>query len=132
MRYLFDHQNCLVREEMKGMFKGVFEHLNPNGRFIFDMHAPQRLVEFAEEYIEEGRLDENIFYQWTIDSDKDDRTLNEHFTFYTPEGMIQEHHTQNVFDTDTVRGKMNKAGFRTRVIDDFIEDEKILVIGRKQ
>ena len=31
MRCLFDHQNCLVREEMKGMFKGVYkaDHLFP-------------------------------------------------------------------------------------------------------
>ena len=127
-----DSINYLYEEELEGMFKGVYEHLNQGGRFIFDMHSPQRLEEFSEEYIEEGQLDENTFYQWTIDSDRDDRTLNEHFTFYTPEGMIQEHHTQNVFDSDTVRNRMENAGFTTRVIEDFIEDEKILVIGKKQ
>ena len=126
-----DSINYLYDEELEQMFKSVYKHLNDGGRFIFDMHNPKRLKEFDEEYIEEGRIDENVYYQWTINSDTFDRTVNEHFTFYTPEGMIQEQHTQNVFEVDDVKNKLENVGLESEVVMDFIEDEKILFIGTK-
>ncbi|MDD5802334.1 MAG: class I SAM-dependent methyltransferase [Solobacterium sp.] len=126
-----DSINYLHDEELEQMFKSVYKHLNDGGRFIFDMHNPKRLKEFDEEYIEEGQIDENVYYQWTINSDTFDRTVNEHFTFYTPEGMIQEQHTQNVFEVDDVKNKLENVGLESEVVMDFIEDEKILFIGTK-
>lgn len=126
-----DSINYLYEEELEQMFKRVYKHLNDGGRFIFDMHNPKRLKEFDEEYIEEGQIDENVYYQWTINSDTFDRTVNEHFTFYTPEGMIQEQHTQNVFEVDDVKNKLENVGLESEVVMDFIEDEKILFIGTK-
>lgn len=126
-----DSINYLYDDELEQMFKSVYKHLNDGGRFIFDMHNPKRLKEFDEEYIEEGQIDENVYYQWTINSDTFDRTVNEHFTFYTPEGMIQEQHTQNVFEVDDVKNKLENVGLESEVVMDFIEDEKILFIGTK-
>ena len=126
-----DSINYLYEEELEQMFKSVYKHLNDGGRFIFDMHNPKRLEEFNEEYIEEGQIDEDVYYQWTINSDTFDRTVNEHFTFYTPEGMIQEQHTQNVFEVDDVKNKLENVGLESEVVMDFIEDEKILFIGTK-
>lgn len=126
-----DSINYLYEEELEQMFKSVYKHLNDGGRFIFDMHNPKRLKEFDEEYIEEGQIDENVYYQWTINSDTFDRTVNEHFTFYSPEGMIQEQHTQNVFEVDDVKNKLENVGLESEVVMDFIEDEKILFIGTK-
>lgn len=126
-----DSINYLYEEELEQMFKSVYKHLNDGGRFIFDMHNPKRLKEFDEEYIEEGQIDENVYYQWTINSDTFDRTVNEHFTFYTPERMIQEQHTQNVFEVDDVKNKLENVGLESEVVMDFIEDEKILFIGTK-
>lgn len=126
-----DSINYLYEEELEQMFKSVYKHLNDGGRFIFDMHNPKRLKEFDEEYIEEGQVDENVYYQWTINSDTFDRTVNEHFTFYTPEGMIQEQHTQNVFEPSVVKEKLESVGLESEVVMDFIKDEKILFIGTK-
>lgn len=126
-----DSINYLYEEELEQMFKSVYKHLNDGGRFIFDMHNPKRLKEFDEEYIEEGQIDENVYYQWTINSDTFDRTVNEHFTFYTPEGMIQEQHTQNVFEPSVVKEKLESVGLESEVVMDFIKDEKILFIGTK-
>ena len=126
-----DSINYLYPEELPKMFKSVYKALNKGGRFIFDMHNPKRLQEFQEEYIEEGQIDDETFYQWTINSDVDEKTINEHFTFYTKEGMIQELHSQNVFDIDYVKNELIKVGFEPQIILDFIEDEKILFIGNK-
>ena len=94
------------------------------------MHDMKRIEEFKEQYIEEGFVS-GVPYQWTITSDEYDDTLHEHFTFYTEEGMIEENHSQNVFDVDTIRRHMEPY-FEIRVIDDFIEDEKLLIVGYKK
>ena len=125
-----DSINYLEYDELDNFFKCAYNHLNSNGRLIFDMHSIKRLEEFKEQYIEEGYVLDTP-YQWTIMSDTYDSLINEHFTFYTKDAMIQEHHTQNVFKVDDISKIMNKY-FDIRVIDDFVEDEKVLIIGRKK
>lgn len=126
-----DSINYLYLDEMDRMFENVYKHLNDGGRFIFDMHNTKRLAEFSEEYIEEGQIDMDTFYQWTINSDIEDKTISEHFAFYTKEGIISEQHTQNVYEVKEVTGLLEKHHFKVRVIDDFVEDEKVLIIGEK-
>ena len=125
-----DSINYLYEEELDAFFKCASKHLNEKGRLIFDMHDMKRIEEFKEQYIEEGFVS-GVPYQWTITSDEYDDTLHEHFTFYTEEGMIEENHSQNVFDVDTIRRHMEPY-FEIRVIDDFIEDEKLLIVGYKK
>lgn len=125
-----DSFNYLYEEEIDSFMKSAYKHLNDNGRLIFDMHSIKRIKEFKDEYIEEGYLSDTA-YVWTINSDEFDNTINEHFTFYTKDAMIQEHHTQNVFEIEYVKKIMEKY-FEVEVIDDFIEDEKVLMIGRKR
>lgn len=125
---LCDSINYLQADELDSFIQCAYKHLNNNGRLIFDMHNVKRLEEFEEQYIEEGTIS-GVNYQWTIMSDIDN-TISEHFTFYTDEGMIQENHTQNVFEIDLIKEKMNKL-FDTTIIEDFIIDEKVLVVGKK-
>ena len=125
-----DSINYLLKDELDSFFKCAYEHLNDNGRLIFDSHHTERLNEFKDGYIEEGYIDD-MAYQWNIQSDEFDNSIYEHFTFYTNDGMIQEHHHQSVFDIDTIKDKMNKY-FDVKIIEDFVQDEKILVIGRKK
>ncbi len=125
-----DSINYLYEDELDSFFQCAYRHLNQNGRLIFDMHHQKRIGEFEEQYIEEGFV-RDLPYQWTIQSDDFDNTISEHFTFYTPEGMVQENHTQNVFDPAKVKEKMEKY-FKVRIIDDFVEDEKILVVGYRK
>ena len=125
-----DSINYLEIDELDSFFECAYEHLNENGRLIFDSHNLLRLDEFENEYIEEGFVSA-IPYQWSIESDKYDKQIHEHFTFYTKDGMIQEHHSQNVFDYDLLISKMSKY-FDVRMIEDFVEDEKVLFIGKRK
>lgn len=126
-----DSINYLNEDELLPMFKNVYEHLNSGGTFLFDMHSMMRLEEFKDEYIEEGQvLDTN--YQWAILADTYQKQLQERFTFYMDEGIVQEHHVQNVFDIKLVKEKMLAAGFEVEIVEDFIEDEKVLVMGVKR
>lgn len=125
-----DSINYLNEEELDSFFKSCYKHMNDNGRLIFDMHHKERLNEFKEEYVEEGEL-EDLQYQWTINADQYNKTINEHFTFYTPDAMIQEQHVQHVFDPEMIISKMKTVGFEVRYIEDFVKDEKVLLVGRK-
>lgn len=125
MNYLKDY------DEMKKMFVNVYEHLNDKGVFIFDVHHKARLDEFEEEYIEEGYIDGKIPYQWTIQSDKLSNSLYERFVFYEEDGIIQEHHTQHVFDSVKTKDLLNECNFDATLVEDFIENEKVLIVGVK-
>lgn len=118
-------------DEMTKMFKNVYNHLNDGGVFIFDMHHKERLNEFEDEYIEEGYIDGRIPYQWTIQSDKVNNCLYERFIFYEDDGIIQEHHTQHIFEDLKTKELLNECNYNAILIDDFIEEEKVLLIGVK-
>ena len=45
--------------------------------------------------------------------------------------MIQEQHVQHVFDPEMIISKMKTVGFEVKYIEDFVKDEKVLLVGRK-
>ena len=116
--------------EVREMFENVYNHLNSNGVFIFDTHHQERLYEFEEEYIEEGYVND-LAYSWTILADRMNSTLMEHFAFYTSDGLIEEDHLQHVFDVNKLQKMMIESNYEVKCIDEFIKDEKALIIGRK-
>lgn len=126
-----DSINYLNNDELKTMFENVYNHLNDGGTFLFDMHSMKRIEEFKDEYIEEGRVLDTD-YQWAIISDPESNELQERFTFYMEDGIVNEHHVQNVFKIEDVEKKMIDAGFETEIVEDFIKDEKVLVMGVKK
>lgn len=130
-----DSVNYLHDEaEFEKLLDCVLAHLKPAGVFLFDMHTPQRLKEFEEEYIEEGILDE-VQYQWTIQSDEN--TIHHHFSFWLPNGqLLQESHRQIVFDPNWVLEQLEARGLKTECWTDFDQPgiksgEKIFIAGRK-
>ena len=118
--------------EVQSMFQSVKMHLKEEGIFIFDMHTPERLQEFNEEFIEEGMIDD-VPYQWTIVTQEDE--IHHHFAFWKDGKVMQEFHVQHVFDLNDVLSLLQKEGFKTEVLVDFDQDvntpgEKYFVIGR--
>ncbi len=124
-----DSINYLEEDELDDFFASCYAHLNEGGRLVFDVHDPVRIREFEEEYIEEGLLSDQTGYQWTILSDPYASTLMENFVFFTEEGTIIEHHQQTVYQPELLKKKMEAAGFKVRVVKDFIPEEKILFTG---
>ena len=124
-----DSINYLEEDELDDFFASCYAHLNEGGRLVFDVHDPVRIKEFEEEYIEEGLLSDQTGYQWTILSDPYASTLMENFVFFTEEGTIIEHHQQTVYQPELLKKKMEAAGFKVRVVKDFIPEEQILFTG---
>ena len=77
---LCDSFNYLLKkEQVQKLFTQVKSHLTKDGVFIMDMHSMDRLLEFAEEYNEAGRIDHHE-YQWTIQTIED--CIYQNFAFY--------------------------------------------------
>ena len=114
-----DSINYLQPAQLDVLFSEADRHLHKDGVFLFDMHAPARLIEFEEPYIEEGWIDATA-YQWAIESD--DQRIIHHFTFYFNDGHVEsETHVQHVFDLNNVKNRLEKLGFRIQATTDFEE-----------
>ncbi|MDO4701583.1 MAG: class I SAM-dependent methyltransferase [Erysipelotrichaceae bacterium] len=116
--------------QFKTLIKNAYQHLKPKGIFMFDMHHKQRLYEFEEEFYEEGYL-EDVGYIFTIVSDIEEKTLHEHFTFFVDGNTLHEDHVQYVFEIEDIKNIMEDCGFKVKVIEDFVFNEKVMMIGEK-
>ncbi|MFV0380242.1 MAG: methyltransferase domain-containing protein [Anaerorhabdus sp.] len=120
--------------ELKLFLTQAYDHLNVNGKLIFDMHTMLRLEEFKLEYIEEGVVND-VDYLWSIIAK--DKNLIHNFVFYTDSKTIYENHVQYVFSRDEVESCLVDVGFEFVVKTDFIYDgyqdgEKYFYICRKR
>lgn len=132
---LCDSINYLESEaEFSALLDEVKAHLKPGGLFLFDMHTPDRLEEFADEYIETGAFEDGTQVQWIISAE--DGVIYQDFAFYTDQGLIEEHHRQVVFDPDFVQAELEKRFVLLDVRTDFEkegqqEGEKLFYAARK-
>lgn len=133
---LCDSFNYILElEQVEAMFQQVYTHLKTNGTFIMDMHAMDRLLEFAEEYNEAGKIDEHE-YQWTIFAQDD--VIYQNFAFYDEVGGVTlEQHMQRVYEPMLIKGMLETIGFKVDVLTDFIhngviEGEKQFFICKKE
>ncbi len=124
-----DSVNYLDLIEFKSFLDSCYKALN-KGYLFFDMHDLKRLEEFKEPYIEEGEVLDTP-YIFTIEADEVNMELYEHFSFMNNSYELREDHHQFVYQIETIENLLKKAGFKVRVIKDFIKDEKVLMIGEK-
>lgn len=121
--------------QLRSVLQAAYDALHQKGTLLFDIHSLDRLQEFAEEYIEEGYLDDTA-YQWTIRTEDD--WLLHCFIFYDRQGrMEQEQHQQRVFDPFVVADLLKTIGFRVHMYTDFDQDgicpgEKIFFVAVKE
>lgn len=126
INYILDYKT------LKSAFKAIYNALNDNGVFMFDMHTETRLEEFKDGYIEVGRVLDTD-YQWSINSDE--AYINYHFVFYE-DNPIFEYHTQRVFNLSKVVKMLEDLDFKVVVYTDFTTKgqaigEKYFLVGSK-
>lgn len=100
-------------------FENVYQHLNHNGVFIFDMHRYETLLQFEEEYYQSGIIDD-ISYEWQIESQNE---LLLH-TFIIDN--VTEQHIQRIYPLPTITKLLNNIGFTVEILDDTILGEYAL------
>ena len=125
---------CLVLLEFKKFLSEAYEHLNHNGILLFDIHHPNRLEEFREEYVEEGEL-LGTFYQWSIQTIEDNK-IHHNIVFYEEDQMVVNHVEQTVFNPDDIDALLDGLSFTFERVSDlsdteFVFDEKLYYRARK-
>lgn len=110
-----DSINYLLNtDELFDTFKGVYNALEKNGIFIFDMKTEAFFRSLGEElYNDEKEIGE---YYWENYYDEDSRNNDYYITFYIKKGKLYEkhieEHTQHAFRPEEVLSAAEKAGFK--------------------
>ncbi len=115
-------------------FTQAYDHLNEPGFLLFDMHTPDRLTEFSQEYCEAGYMD-NTAYEWTISAQDD--CIYHNFIFYDEAARpMLEQHVQRVYEPQRVLECLKEIGFAVEIYTDFTipgiqSGEKYFLICKK-
>lgn len=98
---LCDSINYILKdEELSSLFEKIYQALVPSGVFIFDVHSLDRLIEFEEEFYEEGVVGGQQ-YTWSILTIDD--CLHHNFIFYDEDANYrQEQHIQKVYEPSKI------------------------------
>jgi ubiquinone/menaquinone biosynthesis C-methylase UbiE len=117
-----DGYNYITDEEnLANSFNKVFNHLNNQGTFIFDISTRHKLKDIigGNTFTMNG---EKLCYIW--DNYYDEDILEMYITFFVTEGKlykrIDETHVQRAYNVETLTLLLEKAGFRKiEVFEDY-------------
>ena len=110
LNYLEDYQ------ALAQVFSGVYNVLNEQGVFLFDLHQESRLQEFKNGWREEGAI-KGLNYSWQIVTQED--KLIHDFTISDANQVFKEKHHQRVFALKKVKALLADAGYDFEVWDDY-------------
>jgi SAM-dependent methyltransferase len=114
---LCDSLNYIMEEDgVQQVFQHVFEGLRPGGWFVFDVHTPYQLEQYAEH--QPFMLNEDdIAYIWTSEYEENRREIEHAITFFVRAGetemftRFEEVHSQRAYPLEWLRSELGVAGF---------------------
>jgi SAM-dependent methyltransferase len=113
-----DCMNYLLEEaDIIQAFQQTFLGLKPGGLFLFDVHTPKQLLNYAESqpfFLNE----EDVAYIWTSEYDEERTEIEHALTIFIQDGdgaesfrRIDEHHTQRAYPLKWLEQQLLEAGF---------------------
>jgi SAM-dependent methyltransferase len=113
-----DCMNYLLQEEdLTRTFRQTYQGLKSGGLFLFDVHTPKQLLNYAESqpfYLNE----DDVAYIWTSEYDADRMEIEHAITIFMQEGAdqesfrrIDEQHTQRAYPLKRLEQQLHEAGF---------------------
>lgn len=141
-----DCLNYLTEEdEVRLTFKRTFAGLTTGGLFIFDVHAPQQLVGYAESqpFIMD---EEDISYIWTCEYDEARMEIEHHLSIFDLQDVkgtqlyrkIEEIHIQRAYPHQWIEEQLVASGFEILSVSaDFTFDlpteqsERLFFVARR-
>lgn len=132
---LCDSMNYVIEEDdLKQVLKNAYNNLKEKGTFIFDVHSLDRLVEFENEFYEEGIIN-GCGYEWSIETQHDH--IFQNFVFFDKDAhATYEQHIQRVYDPIQIKTCCEELGFTVEIYTDFnhegiCEGEKYFYVCRR-
>jgi ubiquinone/menaquinone biosynthesis C-methylase UbiE len=121
-----DGVNYLNKNEAFSYFKRVWEHLNDDSIFLFDISTQYKYeTMFNETYVYD---DGKVFYVWENMMDEENNEVNVEINFFVKDSSnkyerITEVQTQYIYSSSEIIRLLNKAGFTDIKIYDDYNDE---------
>ncbi|MFY0546254.1 class I SAM-dependent DNA methyltransferase [Brevibacillus sp. H7] len=140
---LCDSLSYLTEEEdVQQTFQRVFEHLNPGGTFLFDVHSPYKILHgFGDNTF--TLCEDEVSYIWQCFCDPVRLEVEHQLTFFLrqPSGLyqrVEEEHFQRAYQTVQIIRWLVEAGFEEiSVTADFLNEppantsERLFFVAKK-
>ncbi len=122
-----DGINYIAENQVINFFNNVYNHLNNNSKFIFDMSTEYKYDSlFNDTYVYD---DGEVFYVWENVMDELNNAVNVEINFFVKDlsdkyTRINEIQTQYIHEAETIIKLLGDAGFTDiEVYDDYINEE---------
>lgn len=116
----------LDEEDVMELFNRVFEHLEDNGVFIFDVNSPYKIREILgnNDYV---LTREDLVYTW--ENYYEDDVVEMSLNFFIKKGehyeRIEETHEERAYEAEHLADMLKIAGFRNIILSDDYTDEPL-------
>lgn len=127
-----DSINYIIEpENLKNTFMNVFEHLDENGIFIFDINSKYKLKNIIgnNKFIYDKG---DIYYVWENEYDYNLDIANFFLTFFVRDDnsnntyiRFDEEHSEKAYEVYEIENKLNEVGFKSIDVYDAFTFEKI-------
>ena len=136
-----DALNYLLEEDqVQEVFNKVFDHLTPDGVFIFDVQSPYKIKEILGNH-DFVYTTEDLVYTW--ENFLDDDTVEMSLNFFIQNGdlyeRIEEFHMERAYESGLLVSMLNSAGFKSiELYDNYSKNkpmqttERWTIIARKR
>lgn len=119
-------------DELKQTASMVWNHLKPNGIFVFDVHHPNRLKQFKEAYVETGEI-QGINFEYVLSSE--DQKLTHDFYWYINSYPTIQQYIQHVFNEAEIKQAFPSSQWKLTVENDagekgFVDGEKWMIAAQ--
>ncbi len=111
---VLDSTNYIIDEDnLLNYFKGVNEHLDDNGLFIFDINSYFKLSNILGNNIYTYN-EEDVFYTW--ENVFENELLSMYLTFFVKKGYLyerfEEEHLERAYTEEFIEENLNKVGLK--------------------
>jgi 2-polyprenyl-3-methyl-5-hydroxy-6-metoxy-1,4-benzoquinol methylase len=101
------------QEDLLNIFKWVYNHLKPNGIFIFDINSSYKLRNIIGNNTFTGE-DDNLVYIWDNNINEED-IVEFYLTFFVKEGRLyrrfDEFHAEKIYESQDIFKMLKISGF---------------------
>lgn len=124
---VLDSTNYILDDEdLKDYFKSVYNHLNDNGVFVFDINSYYKLSEILGNNIYTYNS-EDIFYAW--ENIFEDEIVEMDLTFFVREGTVYERfneiHEERAYTEELIESIFKEVGFKMISKNDGYSDKEV-------
>ena len=110
----------LEEEDVQETIKRAYQHLQPGGAFLFDVHSPYKIMEVFGNHTF-TYVEDEVSYIWQCFTDAERQEVAHELTFFVRQAnglyeRLEEEHAQRAYQPHLIVSWLTQAGFRDIVV----------------